>query len=368
MSDANGTFCPMPSPQTPAKVQRWIDLVAALLRRHYPVPFDTIAHEVPAYALGGKKPETVMRMFERDKDELRVLGVPIEAVNNEQGTPDQYRLSSRNFYLPYLQLVGAGTAPRRPKGYGYQSLPVLAFEPDELEAIVRAATRAQQLGDPVLAREAASALRKLAFDLAVTAPTNEIARVDASGDDPTVLDVLDDAIRRRKRIDCEYWSIGRDTQSSRALNPLGLVFAFGQWYLDAVEVDSTTVKRFRVSRILQISVNTSKPQTPDFDRPADFDLSARAASKLAWELSDGDVTEAIVRFNKKSGFANEASRLGEPVPGRADCRRFRVRRLDTFTRWLLSLAGDAVPLEPPAVIAAWQEAMKKTLTTYGAAS
>jgi proteasome accessory factor B len=358
----------MPSPRTPAKVQRWIDLVAALLRYHYPVPFDKLAAEVPAYGLIGKKPETVMRMFERDKDELRVLGVPIESVNNEQGTPDHYRLSSRNFYLPYLQLVGAGTSPRRPKGYGYQSLPVLAFEPDELEAIVRAATRAQQLGDPVLAREAASALRKLAFDLAVTAPTNEIARVASLQDDPDVLDVLDDAIRRRKRVECEYWSISRDTHSRRTLNPLGLVFSFGQWYLDATETDASVVKRFRVSRIRQISVNASKPQTPDFVRPIDFDLSARAASKLAWELSEDDVTEVIVRFNSASGFADEARRLGQPVRGRADCRRFRVRKLDPFIRWLLSLAGDAVPLEPPTVIAAWHAAMKKTLTTYGAAS
>jgi proteasome accessory factor B len=368
MSDANGTFCPMPSPQTPAKVQRWIDLVAALLRFHYPVPFETLAREVPAYGAVDKKHDTLMRMFERDKDELRALGVPIELVDNEEGTPDRYRLSSRSFYLPYLQLIGDGAAPRRPTGLGYQSLPVLAFEPDELDVIVRAATRVQQLGDPVLAREAASALRKLAFDLAITAaPASEIAAAELQHDDPLVLDTLDDAIRRRKTVAFDYRSIERDVHGRRTVNPLGLVFVSGHWYLAAQAHDAQALRNFRVSRIRAVDVNSAKPGTADFERPAHFDLASLAASRNAWELGDGDALEAIVQFDRRRGAAMEACRLGEPVRGRADCRRFRVRKPDTFARWLLSLAGDAVPVEPPEVVAAWHEAAKLTMAMYGEA-
>ena len=100
----------------PPKVQRWIDLIAALLRRHYPVSFDDLAKEVPAYLNPKQKQDARMRMFERDKDELRELGVPIESVPDEHGALNQYRLKSRNFYLPYLAVKESGTtAPPKPK-------------------------------------------------------------------------------------------------------------------------------------------------------------------------------------------------------------------------------------------------------------
>ena len=63
------------------KLQRWLDLIAFLIGRRYPVSVDQIMEAVPAYAEGrGDDPtavESVRRMFERDKKELRDLGIPI---------------------------------------------------------------------------------------------------------------------------------------------------------------------------------------------------------------------------------------------------------------------------------------------------
>lgn len=70
-----------------------------------------------------------MRKFERDKDELRAFGVPIETLIDADGNLSQYRLSSKAFYLPFLHLVHE-EPPRRPKGVGYSGLKCLAFEPD----------------------------------------------------------------------------------------------------------------------------------------------------------------------------------------------------------------------------------------------
>ena len=66
------------------KVQRWIDLLAALLRRHYPASFDELIRDVPAYA-GDQSHDARRRMFERDKDELRGFGVPIETIKTPEG-------------------------------------------------------------------------------------------------------------------------------------------------------------------------------------------------------------------------------------------------------------------------------------------
>ena len=89
------------------KIQRWIDLLAALLRHHYPVTFDQLIREVPAYA-AEQKAESRRRTFERDKDELRRFGVPIETVDSNDGDPQGYRLRVRDFYLPYLAVRSEG--------------------------------------------------------------------------------------------------------------------------------------------------------------------------------------------------------------------------------------------------------------------
>jgi proteasome accessory factor B len=101
-------------PRTAPKIQRWIDLLAALLRHHYLVSFEQLIREVPAYA-AGQKEESRRRTFERDKDELRRFGVPIETVPAADGELQAYRLRIRDFYLPCVQVADlAGTSsPQR---------------------------------------------------------------------------------------------------------------------------------------------------------------------------------------------------------------------------------------------------------------
>ena len=71
-------------------------------------------------------------------------------------------------YLPYLALAsrsaGSAPAPRIPPA-GYRTVPTLAFEPDELSALVRAVRQVKAAGDPALARDADSAMQKLSYDL-----------------------------------------------------------------------------------------------------------------------------------------------------------------------------------------------------------
>src|SRR5687767_683932 len=154
------------------KLQRWTDLIAALLRRRFPVTFEELARDVPAYG-GDRKKDAVMRMFERDKDELRSFGIAIETVafDDDEGEAAGYRLDRKAFYLPYLSLAArtdrAASQPRKIDQYGYRALASLVVEPDELELIVKAGARIRALGDPVLSEDAESALRKLSFDLPV---------------------------------------------------------------------------------------------------------------------------------------------------------------------------------------------------------
>jgi proteasome accessory factor B len=360
----------------PPKIQRWIDLLAALLRRQYPVTFDQLIDEVPAYA-AEQKPESRRRTFERDKLELRKFGVPIETVENYDGEAPGYQLRVRDFYLPYLALrsEAAGGTARKPRvidRYGYRSLPTLTFEPDELAAVADAAARVRQIGDPLLAEHAESAMRKLACDLPVDAGRG--ADGDASDPRlvqpraraaPDLLVTLHGALEARKRVTFRYHTMSSDATGRRDGEPFGLFFLNGHWYLAARAPGDDIVKNFRLNRMADVEVNRARPGTPDYQIPATFRIRDHAQSRQAWELGAGDATEAVVAA-VRSGAAAAALRLGEEVAGHPDRRRFRIRRTDAFARWLLSFGGDLVPLSPREVVDAYRGLVRETLSHHGA--
>lgn len=351
---------------TQPKLQRWTDLLAALLRRHAAVDFDTLRRDVPAYADPTRKHEALMRMFERDKDELRALGVPIETVADIDGNLSRYRLGSRDFYLPFLQLAHEkARPPRRPRGPGYQSLPALAFEPEELDAIAHAAQRVGALGDPELTTAARRALRKLGHDLPLPNPGHDELIALEQVPAPELLAALGDALRRRKRLRFSYRSMHRDAEDEREVEPYGLAFLSGHWYLVGRDAAADALRQFRVSRVRALSVNPQRAQSPDFTLPADFDLAAHTRSRQAWELGDAEQTEVTVRFVTESGVTVPALRLGEAVSGDPARRLFRVRRPDTFALWILGFAGDAVVEAPDDMVQRVRTLAQQTLAQYG---
>ena len=350
------------------KIQRWIDLLAALLTRRFPVPLEEIVREVPGYQHAEGKRESARRKFERDKDELRRFGVLIETVPMPEGGVEGYRLLSREFYLPYLSLMAEGRPPRPRKldRYGYASLPALSFEPDELDAVGQAAVRVRELADPLLTEHAESAIRKLASDLPMdaTRPNDTTIAPGHPQPAPDVFAVLGAALQDRKRVSFDYHSMGSDATGRRTVEPFGLFFLNQHWYLAGRAPGEQVVKNYRLSRISAPLANDKQPGTPDYEVPAGFRLAEHAASKHAWELGDGDAVEAVVEFRREGGAAAAAARLGETVPGHPRRRRFRVRRREAFARWLLSFAGDLAPLSPPELVTDYARLVEATLAAY----
>lgn len=354
------------------KLRRWIDLLAALLRRQYPVSFDELRREVPGYP-EGREPEPARtvtarrRMFERDKQDLRSFGIPIERRSIGDGE-EGYLLDRTRFYMPYLELLkdGRKSTPKRPGAFGYRSLPSLTFEPDELAAVFQAARRVEAMGVPSLARDARSALRKLGYDL----PLDEVAEPDGihllEQRTPPVDDVFDrlsEALTNRKRVTFSYHSMDRDTVSTRTVEPYGLFFLGHHWYLAAVAPGEELVKNYRLSRIRDLQV-ADRPATRDYEIPKRFNLREHATAKLAWELGSGDVTEVVVRVTAATGTALAAAAIGEPVEGDPTARRFQVRRLDNFARWILGAGGAVLPVSPPELVAVFRAQVEGARALY----
>lgn len=361
------------------KLHRWLDLLAALLSRRFPVPMSELRRDVPGYADESVKEDSLLRMFERDKGELRELGVVIDTIVDSDGT-GRYQLRSHDFYLPLLSVMETAMPaetellqqPRRGGVTGAGPRATLVLTPDECHTLRRAAARVAGLGHPELADDATRALRKLQFDLedfAAELPAAQVLRVDS-----TVFDVLSESVALRKRLTFTYHSMERDEMSSRSVEPYGLVFLTGHWYLVARDVHANGMRQFRVSRIRDARMG-AKPQHADFELPEGFDLSTYASSRRAWELGNGDHETVFVAFRGDIGLVSQGRALGDDVPADVDAavaaamaalsashavRTFRVRRRDTFLRWLMSFGGDAQPIAPPDMVSEWRALLEAT--------
>ncbi len=351
------------------KLTRWLDLLAALLRRHHGAIFADLRRDVPGYLAGAVDEQSIMRTFERDKDELRAFGVAIETLTDGDGGDSRYRLRADAFYLPYLALCESRIVPAlevrtiaRPQGIGFQKLPVLAITPDECLTLRRAAARIRGLGNPTLEADAEAAIRKLEQDvglLPIGEPLTATVNVQAG-----TFEVLGSALSARQRVTFSYASIGRNRRSVRTVEPYGLVFLTGHWYLVAHDAEHRALRQFRVSRISKPKYNAAKKQ-PDYEIPNTFDLEVHAASRQAWELGDEDAVSVVVAFRGASGQVLQGMQLGEAerVPSQ---RQFRVRRRDPFLRWLLTFGGDASIVSPPEWRSSWRTLVQETLAAHRA--
>jgi len=350
-----------------AKASRWLDLLACLLPYHFGVTREQIFRQVGEYRADlekGMDPESVRRKFERDKDELRELGIRIETVPvPDAGDPSllAYRLRASGFYLPYLELAQGPHVARDVQGV--RSVTVTR---QDLAMLDRATRRVADSEAPVLAAAAASARRKLAFD--VPLPLASVERVLArplAGEGRHALEVLQRAVAERTAVRCRYFSIGRDAEEVRDIEPYGLWFGWGRWYCAARARDRDALRVFRVDRMRD--AEPLKGKDAAFTVPAGF--SVRGYLRRApWELSERAPVRAVVRFAFPESRWVLAQGVGEAVQevredGGADIA-FAVRDVHPFLRWLLTFRDAAQVLEPATMGAELAQLRRRVAALY----
>ena len=357
------------------KTERWLNLLAFLLDRHYPVSREEILSQVDDYKgdwLTGKdkRRESVRRKFERDKKELRVLGVVIEpvkervvAVHADQQV-EAYLLKPRDFYLPYLEV-------RTPRGTRVSQHPyflnTVTLDGADLPVLRRAAERVAALTDTPLGAAARSALRKLAFDL----PELDVGTEERAFVQPTAPDfergfnVLREGVEHRRAVRCRYYTIGRDQEEDRVIEPYGLMLSWGVWYCVARSRERNAMRVFRLDRMTQLALVAGAQG--DFAVPRDFRI-ARYLNRAPWELSDQPPVTARVRIDFPQSRWIIGERIGKVVRGVTDDAgtefEFEVRSADAFVRWLLPLGAHARVLGPPAIKRRLDEARARLRAVY----
>lgn len=229
----------------PRKSERILNLTICLLSARRYLSREQIREAVEGYA--GLSDTAFERTFERDKDELRRLGVPIETGSNSAYFDDEtgYRISRTDFELPAVE-----------------------FTADEA-AVVAVAARVWQQAN--LADSTMSALAKLRA-AGLEADTDRLKSLM-----PTVaateaaFEPLWHAVAHAIRMSFTYR--GGDV---RTLEPWGIVSSKGKWYVVGLDTDKQAPRMFKLSRILDQPRSVSKPGA--FAVPADVDIRRIAAS------------------------------------------------------------------------------------------
>jgi hypothetical protein len=75
-----------------------------------------------------------------------------------------------------------------------------------------------------------------------------------------------------------------------------------------------------------------------------------------------------VDFRGSTGATKAAARLGLSVEGASDRRKFRLKKVDSFARWLLSFGGEAVPVSPPSLVSEFERQVQLTNRVYESAN
>jgi proteasome accessory factor B len=251
------------------KTERLLNLVICLLATRRYLSVQEIRDAVPGYESGTE--EAFRRMFERDKEELRELGIPLETGSESAAHDDElgYRIARRDYELPPISL-----------------------SPDEAAALGLAARLWQSAP---LAGATGNALLKLrAAGIDAPEATGALEpRVGAT--EPAFASCLS-AVRDGRALRFTYRASGRSPEQ-RTVEAWGVVSWRGRWYLVGYDTARQDSRVFRLSRI----VGTAEPVGPTHavQPPADLDLRALVA-RMAGEQPR---TTALVRLRPGSGWA-----------------------------------------------------------------
>ncbi|WP_026924690.1 helix-turn-helix transcriptional regulator [Glycomyces arizonensis] len=305
------------------RTERLVNLVLCLLSSRRFQTASKIARTVPGYEHDPEDKrahEAFQRKFERDKAELRRIGVPLQSgVDPYFDTEPGYRIARSDFELPQIEFTDA-----------------------EAAAVAAAARLWHQ---PELQSGTAQALRKLraaGIDVeshAAAFPVKALPGTEAA------LSPLLEAIASRRAVAFDYLGARDETAQRRRLQPWGCAAWRGRWYVAGYDLDRAAQRVFRLTRIPG-KVRLVGPEDA-YTIPEGVDVLAFASEAEAHQTPSR--AKVLVRPRAAWGVRRRADQIG---PRRSDGDEVCFTYTDTpFTAsWLASFGADVLVLEPPELV------------------
>ncbi|RJO68440.1 WYL domain-containing protein [Nocardia panacis] len=303
-----------------------MNLVIALLSTRQFLTAERIRESVAGYE-DSVSDEAFSRMFERDKNELRDLGIPLEmGPVSRYSTAEGYRINRDAYELPEIDLNSAEAAA--------------------------VAVAVQMWESPELAAAAEGALLKLraaGIHVETDAAVASVPAVPARtrGSEP-VLGKLLAAIDAGQAVRFEHRGAINAPYLMRDVEPWGVVTHHGRWYLVGHDRQRDAVRTFRLSRIGEDITAYGPVNT--VHKPEGVDLRAIVARVTGSAPVTGSATVWVAERRGR-----ELRRAGTVVAERAIGGRsgavleLPVRSHDWVARLITGLGPDAVVLEPAAL-------------------
>jgi predicted DNA-binding transcriptional regulator YafY len=336
------------------KTERLLDLLVTLLNADHPIPFAELRNQFPDYKT--KNPDAGARTFERDKQQLVLLGVPLRCLKKgeiwppggEEELDDDGYLVDREQYL----------------------LPALDLARDEIAALAVVAEVARAQAAFPYREEIDSALRKITWDVGAPEAAPDV-RLDLrsapmSRSQQKQLRQLEEAVHGRKRITVKYKKMRAKDAAARDIDPYGLVYRSGTWLLVGWCHVRKEVRTFRVDRLLQVKV-APRPGEPDFERPAGLDVRAQAL-RSPWKYQVEAPTRVVLETAPewahllREDFGAGAERSELPAGGARIA--FECANPGYVVSRVLAAAGRLRVVEPQALRARVGEAAEQAAERY----
>lgn len=311
------------------RLERLVNLVAALLDADRPLTRAEIHRRVGGYSADQA---AFRRNFERDKDVLRQMGLPLVTVGLEEGRSDEqlgYRIPRERYELPDPGFTDA-----------------------ELAAL-RLAASAVRLDAPWSGEAVTSALRKLAAlgDPAGGPPGDGTEVAELAGGEAVA--TLFGAVAERRRVRFTYRG------EERTVDPWHLGYRRGQWYLAGFDHLRGADREYRVDRV-EGDVRAVGDAAAFPRRPA-----GGAAEPLPpWRLGDEPPRQVRVLVDASQATWAEAALGAEAVVARRQDGGIEVElsvsNPEGFRSWLFGFLDHAEVLGPPEIradVVAWLAAM-----------
>src|SRR5579885_2681877 len=271
--------------------------------------------------------EAFARRFYSDRAELVALGVPLDGQRDEFTGEELYTLRSERYFLPELELDDEELAALQTCFFLLEGRFAYA-EPLRLA-----------LQNLTLGRSAGG----LAAPPTATAVRVEVRDPDYSPEIQGRLGKLEGAISKQRTVKFRYWSIYRDEEEERTLNPYALLPEKGSWYVIGHDVDRGDIRTFRVSRI-RSDIRFATRRERDFRLPQDFDVELYRG-RAEWQF--GDVAgEARIEVAPDTAWWVERAYGGSRNRVVGDVFETEYASLPLLARWILRQDGRAHPLEP----------------------
>ncbi|GHH63805.1 helix-turn-helix transcriptional regulator [Lentzea cavernae] len=299
-----------------ARAERLVNLVLCLLSTRQYLTAERIRAIVPGYH-EAPTDEAFFRMFERDKSELRDLGVPLETgrQSNAEGAEDGYRIARRDYELGDIDL-----------------------EPDEAAAVALAA----RLWDsPQLTGAVHGALIKLrAAGVDVDQDTPAAVEPKVRANEPAFPPLLQ-AVQAGQVVSFDYRKPPPGGQKERTVEPWGVVAWRGKWYLVGWDRERNDTRCFRLSRVVGTVRTVGKPGA--FTVPEGTDLMSLIARTQA-DPHQTAPARIWVAKDRAQGVRRHAKVVEERDGG--DVVEIDLKFPDSAAKWLAGFGPDVVVLEP----------------------